>query len=740
MAGRSSRQQITRRTAVAARTSEWPSLAVQADQSVARGAGALSGTAAAVLGRVANMAGRQAALGAQTKAVEDTTAGQAARMEEDLSGAPRQAAEALAAQSEPFRRGYLKADGALRIRDWQLDASKELAKAEPGSDIEPMLRAKMGELLANPEFQDAQVRKALLPAVARATDAIRLKWTEDSVKETFARQEEALTVIAREGMKDGSLLADGGMKMLYDNLNTEEYAYLNRDDVDSIVARAAVDLLASGERNPAEIVSFFEQPREDGTPGLMNSPKFQDELQRAAGAGAAVIKKREDEARDQAMAQAEWTLQDLADKGRLTHGAIDGYAAKFGLSGGDLMQFRRHWNTQQEQTLRRWESEAKERNKDAALRAAIASGNAYSFSDSELRKAAGKEWDATPQPQRGALIRKYANLGVPIPQLSAILDRASPINKHAFETATTLYSQLRALDPVYASRVASGDSAGVLEAHYRNTREIGLTFEQSVQTFGQGKRQAEEARQVVADAWKDKIKEYTETAAGHQRNPREILRIREEAERFAAMNAGVTGEDAIRAAVGRLDSQHTVVNNARVPNIGMPKGAEKATEVLLGSVAKKLELDVDDLRVVPNPRNPAQWQVVGKDGFPLTDPDTKRAIGFSPPMIASGHKRWEGDLAEYQARRKVEQRSAAEANSWDNTQRRARQQRTPVEQQPIPATLARPGLPAAAVEQQKPVWTAPDLGDLSKTLGTQQTPTNAPPVVPDDFLEYLTRK
>jgi len=205
------------------------------------------------------------------------------------------------------------------------------------------------------------------------------------------------------------------------------------------------------------------------------------------------------------------------------------------------------------------------------------------------------------------------------------------------------------------------------------------------------------------------------------------------------MNSGVTGEDAIRAAVGRLDSQHTVVNNARVPNIGMPKGAEKATEVLLGSVAKKLDLDVDDLRVVPNPRNPAQWQVVGKDGYPLTDPDTKRAIGFSPAMIASGHKRWEGDLAEYRARHAVEQRQAAEANSFANTARRMRQQRSTSSDQPVPAVIARPGLPASAVEQQKPVWTAPALDDLSKTLGTP-APTNATPAVPEDFLEYLTRK
>jgi len=736
---RQSRQGITRRTVVPERTSAAPALAVQADQSVANSAGALSGVAAQVLGRVANIHARQAALGARKQAVEDQSAGQAARMEEDLSGNARQDDTALAAQSESWRRGYLKTDGALRIRDWQVEAAKELAKAEPGSDIEPTLRASLGSLMQSKEFQDPQVRKALLPAVARAADGVRQQWTEASIKETFVRQEEALTVLAREGMKDGSLLSGNGMETLYANLNSEEYAYLNRDDVDAIVSRAAVDLLASGERDPAEVVAFFEAPRPDGSPGLMNNPRYQDDLQRAAAAGAATIHKRQDEAREQMMAQAEWSLQDLADKGRLTRGTIDSYASKFGLAGSELMQFKRHWNTQQEQTLRRWESEAKERNKDAALRAALASGNAYSIPESELRKAAGKEWDSTPQNQRGAVIRKYARLGIPVPQLSAILDRATPSNKHAFEAATTLYAQLRQFDPVYASRVASGDSAGILESHYRNTREIGLSFEQSVQTFGQGKRQVEEARQVVNDAWKDKVKDYRETADGHQRNPREILRIREEAERFAAMNAGVTGEDAIRAAVGRLDSQHTVVNGSRVPNIGMPKGAEKATEELLGSVAKKLELDVEDLRVIPNPRNPAQWQVVGKDGFPLTDPDTRRAIGFSPAAVASTHRSWQGDLAEYRARHQIEQRQAT-ANAWTETNRGMKEGRNRRPNQPIPATIARPGLPADQVSAPAAGYSTPTLGALTDALGTPTSTTTGTPAVPEDFLEYLTRK
>ncbi|MEL6078885.1 hypothetical protein, partial [Stenotrophomonas maltophilia] len=76
---------------------------------------------------------------------------------------------------------------------------------------------------------------------------------------------------------------------------------------------------------------------------------------------ARVIAHRDDEARKQAMAEAEWTLQGLADLGQLTHKTIDTWASKFCLSGGDLQSFKRYWNNQKEQTLRRWEQEAKER-------------------------------------------------------------------------------------------------------------------------------------------------------------------------------------------------------------------------------------------------------------------------------------------------------------------------------------------------------------------------------------------
>lgn len=722
---RTKHQEIIRRTAVAARHSEVPVLAVQADQAPAMSAGALSKTAAAVLSRVSGSINSQMI----SKSRDEYAEAASQRMQEDAEGTPRQTEEFVAQQSEAWRRGYLKADGIIRIRDWQIEAAKELAKAEPGEDIEPLLKERMAALTQHPEFQDPQVRKALMPIAQRAAQQIRQQWQADSMREMLERQKESLTAIIRDGIKSGAFLTSEGVASLYAMLDQEEYAYLTKRDVDELYVGAAKEELASGNRDPQEILAFLEKPRPDGQPGLMNT-EHGDELRAAARAGAQVIAKRLDEAQKQAMADAEWTLQGLADRGQLTHKVIDQYAAKFGLEGGDLMQFRRYWSNQQEQTLRRWESEAKERAREQKYASLIASGNYYAVPDAELKKMAGAEWDATPQAQRGALIQKWARLGVPIPQLERILKRADPAFQDNFQQAASLYEALRKVSPKYADAVAGGEASAMFDQYLFDTKRGGQSHQEATRVLTQPKREVEEARAVVGDAWKDAIKDYLEID-GKPRDPRELHRIRQEAERIAS-RGGVSGEAAIRAAVGQIDAQRTVINGRRVPNIGMPQGAEPAVDALIQAVAKRLGRDPEELSALPNPRNPGQWQIVGPDNWIIADPDTGRPIGFDPRAVAAQHQRWKGDLAEYKARREAEQRGR---DPWRESQDTIRQRRE-ARSLEVPATIARPsGSPEPAYQ--------PFQLDLSKPLvpgGHTAAPQPTTPVVPEDFLEYLTRK
>lgn len=721
-------QEIIRRTAVAQRQAEVPVLAVQADQAPAMSAGALSRTAAAVLSRVSDSV--NSAMISNSREQFSDAASQ--RMQEDAEGTPRQTEDFVAKQSESWRRGYLKADGIIRVRDWQIEAAKEIAKAEPGDDIEPILKEKLAALTQNPEFQDPQVRRALMPVAQRAAQQIRQQWQADSMREMLVRQKESLTAIIRDGIKNGSFLTEDGMGGLYAMLDQEEYAYLSKRDVDELYVEAAKEELAAGNRNPSDILAFLEKPRRDGQPGLMNT-EHGAELRAAAAAGSRVIAQRLDEARKQAMAEAEWTLQGLADRGQLTHKAIDQWADKFGLEGGDLQQFKRYWNNQQEQTLRRWEQEAKERAREERIRKLVAGGNPYDVSDADLKKQAGKEWEETPQAQRGALIQKWARHGIAIPQLERILKRADPAFQQNFEQAATLYEQLRRVSPRYADTVAGGEAAAMLDQYLYDTRRGGQSHQEAARVLTQPKREADEARAVIGDTWKSGIKDYLEID-GKPRDPRELHRIRQEAERIAS-RGGISGEAAIRAAVGQIDAQRTTINGRRVPNIGMPQGAEPAVDELVKTVARKLGRDPEELSALPNPRNPGQWQIVGPDNWIVADPDTGRPIGFDPRAIAAQHHRWRGDLAESKARRLTEDRGR---DRWLEDSRRAQQARAPRQDAEVPALLARPGNQQSA--QQRP-YALPKF-DLNQAMPAQRGAAAPPntPEVPEDFLEYLTRK
>ena len=62
----------------------------------------------------------------------------------------------------------------------------------------------MAALTQNPEFQDPQVRKALMPVAMRAAQQVRQQWQADSMREMLVRQKESLTAIIRDGIKGGT--------------------------------------------------------------------------------------------------------------------------------------------------------------------------------------------------------------------------------------------------------------------------------------------------------------------------------------------------------------------------------------------------------------------------------------------------------------------------------------------------------------------------------------------------------
>lgn len=639
-------QEIIRRVGIPSRQSERPDLVVAADLDASRGHGALSRIAVDTLNRVSGAFTEVAIARKQKRDEEDAAKGESQRTQEDLEGKPRMADDQLAEMSEAFRRGYLKADGALRIRDWQLETMKELAKAEPGEDIEPILRAKLAELMASPEFQDPKVKAALMPAASRAADAVRAHWQEQSLKETFLRQEESLTALARAGIKDKSLLTVEGMEKFYANLNSEEFAYLSRRDVDAIIARAVIDVLQSGDVDPDEVLNFLAQPRKDGTPGLLHNKAWADQLQNAAQAGRNVIAKRREEAQAQAMADAEFHLQDLANRGQMTDGVITKYADAFGLEGKERLSFIRYWSNQQEQTLRRWEAERKAAERHAQTMRALASGNPYQVGMSKAKKAAAREWDNTPQEKRGQVILKYARMGVPIPQVEAVFDN---MTSATLPFAAKLYRHLRQVDPLYAAKYVNDGTAGLLWQHNENVTRFGMTEEDSLKSLNLGVPAAKrgEVRPLVAKALTDYIKRVPKLPEGVARPPEFVRMVQQLAEADMAANPGITAQAAVRAAEERVRTRYTLVGGRYVPRGEAMPGAERAIDAVVGAARKKMvaagritPAEATGIGAMPNPHDQRQW-VLTINGRPMKDPDTGKPATFFPNDVAALYHQWE---------------------------------------------------------------------------------------------------
>lgn len=643
-------REIERRTATASRESNSPDLVVHADLDAARGYQALSSVAIGVLGKVSDaLANRHV-----EQFNKDMDAGSTARMQQDVTGATPSTQEEMDKQTDGWRRGYLKADGALKLRDWQTEATKQMMQAEPGTDIEPMLKESLAQLMSGPEFQDQHVKQALMPAVQRAADNVRQSWKQAEVKEIFARQQESLTEIASQGIKDGSLLTDAGMEKLYKSLDSQDYAYLNRHDVDDIVAEAAKRTLASGETDPQKVMEFLSRKLPGNGTSVLNG-QHGDDLRVAAARGQALRKQAADEAQDQALADAEFKLQGLADRGQLTNKHIDGLVEQFNLKGRDALTFKRYWSGQQQQTLDKWQREAEKRDKKAEVRLAMSQGRYFDLSQSQIQDFAHDEWiAATTNEQRLGLMDKYAKIGVPIPQVKNMLDRATPNNPEWFAQATEMYHSLREKSPQYAATYTTSSNAGLYEAHWRNVNELGMKPEDSIRYLSTDKYKSEEAQKQIGMAWKDQVKKLPKRDDGFKRDGLYLERVRTEAERIAAATPQVSAQDAIMAADQRVSTQYTQVAGRTVLNLGMPKGAEKATETLLEGVQQRMGDALPKgtkLAAAVNPYDTSQWVVTNDKGFPIDDPDTGRPIVFSPALIAQAHAKWSADYEYSQARK-----------------------------------------------------------------------------------------
>lgn len=657
-------QETIRRTQVASRDSRSPELVVHADQSAAGGYQGLSRVAISALGRVTEVAQQHQAL----KAVESTDAGALARMEADVTGQPAAGSEQLADQNAHYRRGYLKADAAIRVRDWQADTVKILAQAEPGTDVEEILQARSAELMEAPEFQDPAVKRALAPALMKAQDNARAAWQKIELGEIFERQTESLTEMARQGIKDGSLLSAEGREQLYTALDSEEYAYLNRDDVDKILAGAIAEELASGDVDPAQVLPQFEQKRPDGSPGLMNTAHGES-LQRAAEMGqrrrAAIVAEQQ----SAWLADNEFQLRDMIDRGHYSRDKITAIADQVGLEGKERLSFLRHWDNQWEQELAERERQAAEAERHRQTMAMLSAG-LPGATDAQLRKAAEKDWRAAIESgntdSQAQVIRRYTERGVVIPQLQDLLGRTT---RSTLTNNYRTYEALSKIDPLVADRYLSDENATLFAQYHDAITRFGMSPQEALDMVptGANKGRRPEVASAVGKASTAYFRDNPEVREGIPR-PQWF----EDGVKSLAINQALANPDAdpdmnLKVAERRMLAGTITVNGRLVQRGGARDTAVPAIEDFVKRAAQGLaeegEIDdelVDGFFAAPHPDDPNVFLVMQPSGFPAVNPRTGRHLTFDPRELEVVQHEYANERAAAEAKHKASKPRSAD--------------------------------------------------------------------------------
>jgi len=650
--------EILRRLQVPSRNSAQPDLRVQADLDSSRGYSALGAAASDVFGKLGQAAQRIALDRTVRKSDEDTAQGQKDRTVESLNGAEAQTPQSLAEKTAGYRRGYYLTEGANRIHAAKLEIAKEVAGLRPGEDISPIVQKRMASILEAPEFQDPAILKDLQPALQQMQQGVAEYRQKTELAEIFDSQAENLRQMARDGVKDGSLLTAEGVKTFRAALNTEPFAFLGNDDADDILSAAYIDLIESGEIDPEQAQSALQKPIGDDKTSLWDREGWGEKFETAVTAGATVRARQFEEQQAQVLSGMEYQLQGRAQKGQLSIGDITALADKVGMQGKDRLMFVRRWIDQNDAGLKHMQSEANRAREHKETIAAINAGNVLSLTDAKLNKSAETEWAhavaSGDRKLQGSVIERYTRAGVVIPQLKDLLARTTERNLTA---NYNLYAELAKVDRIVADRYLSEANATLFAQHHDNITQFGMTPEESIQALPTGatKGRRQDVAQAIAQAAVGYYKDNPTMADGSPRSPQVSRLIEQEAIRLGMANPNATPADNLKVAERRALGGLVRVNGRWVPRGSARVGTESGIEATTRAVAKRL-VDRGALTpeiaagvyAAPLPTNPNVFAVLLPTGYPATDPTLAGGdvITFDPLEAARLHREFEDERTE----------------------------------------------------------------------------------------------
>jgi hypothetical protein len=594
-------QRITPKQAVDSSQSANVNLPVQANLASASGAGAAMFAMGKALNGISNAVGdigmdearRKNAKAAAKKEDDEKRSGEAKAAEHDVTGVDQ--TEWLSGASQLAKDSYMETDGINAVDKFQSHIQGDLAKMEPGSDIDGYIKTSSEQFIADNKLE-GRARDSFLMGLAKTQDGIKQGYLKQSIKESMKREEEGASALLVNAITKGG----PDVATNYSNWRTINAGKgMTDDEMDHIAVDSVKASIASGDMDIAKGMSILQTATGAGRPVLADIPEHKEELQLAAKRGETIQKDRAEKARyDQEVAETV-QIDALADKGILGKSRALAWGKANDKSASEVAA---KINSSREAGERL----AKEANKAQEARNADRAWNNYDalaataagIKPAAVGEAGDRQFVAALQSgddkQIQAVLNKSALSGAPIPALKGIL--SGSIDENDPKRATRyvqIFEQMQRISPEWASRQVDDKTLSRITA-YQDAKKMGAD---DTQAWSKVKMVSTLDHETIATnvgaamklVAKEAPKDFTSEHFWQSNTPIANTTEMDTAYRIAVkdmVESGASPEVAAKAALTRVKSSFIRVGDRMVRNYGTGDGMDSHTSDAMTEASK----------------------------------------------------------------------------------------------------------------------------------------------------------
>lgn len=484
---RAAKEQIAPRQVINSSQSANVPLQVTANLGAAAGTGAamwgmasaLRGLAGAGIG-ISKEEQRRARIQQMAQAKQDAADGKAAAQERAVTGQ----APDLVGMSQEYVQSYQQTDGLRLADDFGNTLAPEIAKLEPGTNIDQFIQDKANQYVQD-NVHDDTARQTFMAAVAHALPHWKDQYLRTSIAESLKRDEQNMGALAVSGIRSGELMTPEGLKRFHDTMGARG---LSETESNQVLAQAFTASLASGQADIGKMMEVLKTPLgADGTV-LADVPGFKSQFDAAAKRGQTIIDTNRRKARAGELTHVYEGLYDKADQGILSDHEIDAVRSKYDLT-PEWAAGMHNRNREAQQRFAKEQAKGADKAELVAagmsgddVRIAAAGLNKVGAAMSEVAADAYKHGDTQ---QFVKIVKNGAAVNAPMPILGDLFKQFDPSDLKNAENMIAIHDALDAQSAAYVSQYVPPKVDAQLKRYRTMVNTFGFSSAQALQNLAQ---------------------------------------------------------------------------------------------------------------------------------------------------------------------------------------------------------------------------------------------------------------